>query len=76
MRKVAIFVALLLAGCNETSLPNITVPEFLDNPSLLSDYKKKCTNDPGGIGKHPTCINALEADMKSQIRAARQRLKM
>jgi len=23
MRKVAIFVALLLAGCNETSLPNI-----------------------------------------------------
>lgn len=73
MKKSLVLLPLILTACGD-SIPKITVSEFLANAPLLLEYHQKCSDDIGGIGQHPTCINAQEAYVKNEIRNARKKL--
>jgi len=39
-----------------------TVAEYRADASLRREVFTRCTNDPGGLGKTPDCVNAIEAE--------------
>ena len=52
-----------VVGCSrEAAVARHTVQDYRADKSLRQDMFKKCTNDPGTLGRTPDCINAQEAE--------------
>ena len=60
---LAVVFILGAAGCTrEADVVHHTVEDYRANKTLWHEMFKKCTNDPGTLGKTPDCINAQEAE--------------
>jgi hypothetical protein len=59
----AALTLLTLASCTrEADVARHTVQDYRADKPLRQEMFKRCTNDPGTLGKTPDCINALEAE--------------
>lgn len=57
-------VTALLSACQDpapTSPQTRTVLAFLEDEVALEKAWSDCRNDPGGLGRMPTCVNAGQA---------------
>lgn len=65
MKKIALMIVAtaFLTACGGTKEENHTVDWFKqpENNQVLTDTVAACKNDPGGLGKTPNCVNAIEA---------------
>jgi hypothetical protein len=60
---LAALTLLTLASCTrEADVARHTLEDYRADKPLRQEMFKKCTNDPGTLGKTPDCINALEAE--------------
>ena len=63
IHDLAALTLLCLASCTrEADVARHTVEDFRADKTLRQAMFKKCSNDPGTLGKTPDCINALEAE--------------
>jgi hypothetical protein len=70
--KKTLFTALLLViglgGCGEKTKTKEYYMQ-LENAQELEAKVEECKNDPGGVGKTPNCINAIEASISKDMKA-------
>lgn len=58
----ASLLALVFVACSpEPERARHTVEDYRANDALREATVRKCTNDPGTLGKTPDCVNALRA---------------
>ena len=79
MTHILLLVAatISLTGCNDadTARPTKTVSWLFEHRDELAVALKACRDNPGELGKTPTCINANEARNKVTVQEMKDALK-
>lgn len=59
---LATLAGLVMSCAPQPPVARHTVAEYRADASLRRELFARCTNDPGGLGKTPDCVNAIEAE--------------